>query len=248
MLGIGEILRIGSTLEGQAQIDYMRKNWSASLGKMIEYALEPEFVWDLPPGRPPFNPTPYLDQEGNLYGEIRRMYIFMEDTGAHVKPLIKEKNFVQLLENVNADDAELLVYAKEKSLPWGWTAERLREIYPGLLSQEAEEHQPDLSEMTNEELGAPDEVIPEPTPLFLDEEALIQAALLNDAPVIVPPDQKTEEEAKIEDKNIDHFLKQEHEREPELTKKQLAMAKALAVRQANLAAKKLAAENSGPTE
>lgn len=153
-LGVGELFRKAREIENEEQrIDFMRKHFSPPVGKMIEYALEPEYDWDLPPGRPPFNKNGFVDQHSNLYSEIRRLYIFMKDTGKHVPRLKKETNFIQLLENVDGDDAEFLLHAKEKSLPFGFTADEIRKIYPGLIYDDTTETTPDLSIMTDEQLG-----------------------------------------------------------------------------------------------
>jgi hypothetical protein len=240
MYGVGEILKKGSELQGEEQVEFMRKNFNQGFGKMIEYALEPEYVWDLPPGQPPFKPNDYVDQESNLYSEVRRMYIFMKGTGDHVSPLKKELNFVQLLENVSKEDAEFLLYAKEKTLPYGWTAEKIREIYPGLIWETTKENtNPDLVAATDEELGKPTEVVPDAAPLTISEEAAVAQALSGGGEAIVPLE--TGFQAPLaETVSVDQIAQP--------TKKQLAMAKARATRAANLAAKKSGTEKSGDSQ
>jgi len=197
--GIGETLELGSKLEGEAQIEFMRKNWTQALGKMIEYALEPEWQWDLPPGTPPYKENPFMDQESNLYSDTRRMYIFMKGQGDHVSPLKKEVNFVQMLENVSKQDAILLIHAKEKTLPYGWTADRIREVYPGLISLDTKEGAaPDITAMSAEALGAPKEVVPDVVAIpAMSDDDLAALALAKDTPVIVATtgDETPEEEA-----------------------------------------------------
>jgi len=176
--GIGETFRLGSRLEGEDQIKFMRENFSQALGKMVEYALEPEYVWDLPPGTPPYKVNKFVDQESNLYTDVRRMYIFMKDQGSHVSPIKKEVNFVQMLENVSPDDAIFLLHAKAKSLPFGWTAERIREVYPGLIyDTTVEQPAPDLTPKSDEELGKPVEEIGDPAPLPFSDEQMVAMAL-----------------------------------------------------------------------
>jgi hypothetical protein len=194
--GIGETLELGSKLEGEAQVEFMRKNFTKALGQMLEYALEPEWQWDLPPGTPPYKENPYLDQESNLYNDTRRMYIFMKGQGDHVSPLKKEVNFVQMLENVSKQDAILLVHAKEKSLPYGWTAERIREVFPGLISLDTKEGAaPDITAMSAEALGAPQEVIPDVVAIpAMSDDDLAALTLAKDTPVIVVESDETPEE------------------------------------------------------
>lgn len=154
-LGIGELLRKAREINDvEERIAFMRRHYSAPIGNMLKYALEPEFVWDLPPGIPPYKENQFMDQHSNLYSEIRRMYLFMKGSGDHVAPVRKELLFIQLLENVDPEDAKFLVHAKEKTLPHQFTVEEIHEIYPGLLSENAgTAKDPDLTVMTDEELG-----------------------------------------------------------------------------------------------
>lgn len=141
-LGIGEIFERGLKLSGVEQIAFFRNNYSTVLGKMVQYALDPYYVWDLPEGKPPFNENKYLDQESNLYAEARRLYMFfaphqqLEKHGGHVPPLKKEINYIALLETVSPLDAAFLLTIKDKKLPGDLTALDIQRIYPGLLRQE----------------------------------------------------------------------------------------------------------------
>lgn len=133
-LGLGEIFREASnlpTVEGQGE--FIRQHYNPSLKQMIEYALLPQFVWDLPEGAPPYKISYHLDQESNLYQEMRRLYIFFKGSGDHVKSTRKELIFVQLLENLAPDDALLILAAKDKTLPFGFTYEFIFDQLPGIL-------------------------------------------------------------------------------------------------------------------
>lgn len=141
-LGIGEVFEHGLKLEGQERIDFFRNNWTATMGNLIKYAIDPWYVWDLPEGNPPYNENKYLDQESNLYSEARRLYMFfagnpnIEKHGAHVPPLKKEINFIAMLEGVAPLDAQFLLTIKNKKLPGDLTALDIQDIYPGLLRAE----------------------------------------------------------------------------------------------------------------
>lgn len=137
-LGLSEILENTAKQPTVAQQgEYIRANFNPTLGKLIQYAYDPMYVWDLPEGSPPYKPNQFLDQESNLYSETRRLYIFMKGTGDHVPPVKKELNFIQMLENLSKADAELLLEIKEKRLPFGITEQFVREHLPGLLSEPA---------------------------------------------------------------------------------------------------------------
>jgi hypothetical protein len=149
-LSIGEIFKNASELPEDQQLNYFRSNFSPALGKIIEYALEPGIVWDLPTGTPPYKDNELTEQESNLYSEIRRLYIFHKGTGDHVAAAKKELNFIQLLENVTVLDAKVLLAIKEKTLPYGFTRKQMVEIFPGLLTELQEEPKPQAKPIASE--------------------------------------------------------------------------------------------------
>ena len=155
-LSIGEIFEQGSKLEGAEQVGFFRKQWTPTLGIIIQHAFEPAYQFDLPDGEPPFKENELIDQESNLYGEVRRLYIFLKPHenikkhGGHVSAIKKEMLWIGLLENVSALDAKVLLAVKDKHLPFGVTASRLKEIFPGVLSDQAVDQEQPEAEPTVE--------------------------------------------------------------------------------------------------
>ena len=82
---------------------------------ICEYAFDPAKKWILPEGEPPFKPAaePMGMTPTNLYGELRRMYVF---TRADLKPVKREQLFISLLEGVHPDEAKLLCVIKDQIL------------------------------------------------------------------------------------------------------------------------------------
>ena len=90
----------------------------------------------LPEGRPPFNPATQADIEGRLYMEMRRVYLFTEGGHPTLKQKRREELFIQLLESVSPDDAELLIGMKDHELPPALqviTKEIVNLAWPGLV-------------------------------------------------------------------------------------------------------------------
>src|SRR5665213_2693708 len=72
---------------------------NTTLKTIIQYTYHPGVKWRLPEGVPPFTPSPYLDQEGNLYSEVRKLYLFVENGGAdNLSQFKREMLWIQLLE------------------------------------------------------------------------------------------------------------------------------------------------------
>jgi hypothetical protein len=134
-MALSEILEKTSQQPIETQGEYIRLKYNPSLGQIIRYAYDATYEWDLPEGNPPYRKNIYLDQESNLYSQMRRMYIFMKGTGDHISQIKKELNFISILENVSPADADLLIAAKDGSLPYGITMAFIEAELPGLITK-----------------------------------------------------------------------------------------------------------------
>jgi hypothetical protein len=69
-----------------------------------------------------------------LYSEVRRLYLFLEGGNTNLTQLKRESMFIDLLQSIAPEDAELLIAIKEKKLPFdGLTAETVLKAFPGLF-------------------------------------------------------------------------------------------------------------------
>lgn len=138
-LAIYEILENASKLtKKQDKIEYLRKNYNPVLGQILKYTFEEQFVWELPPGDPPYKPSEYPDSHGMLYTEARRLYLFLKGGNPNLTPFRREMLYINLLETVHPNDAKLLLTIKEKKLPYkGLTLNLIKEAYPGLINEQA---------------------------------------------------------------------------------------------------------------
>ena len=114
------------------KIDFLRKNTNGSLNKIIQMTYDPEVKFLLPEGEPPYVPSKF-DEPGNLYKEIRRLYLFVEGGNPNLTAVKREDRFIELLEFVDAEDAKLLLGMKDGKLP-----------YPGLSEKFMQEALPEL--------------------------------------------------------------------------------------------------------
>lgn len=136
-LGIAEILELASKKETKAEkIEVLRKYDSVTLRTCLQGAFDPNIEWDLPEGDPPYKPCDFLDQQGRLYQETRRLWIFLKGRRPDIKPAKKEHLFIGLLESLDKDDAKLLLAVKDKKLNYkGITYKLVQEAFPGLLPE-----------------------------------------------------------------------------------------------------------------
>jgi len=132
---VAEILEEASKItKKEDRIQFLRQNYNPTIGKILQWTYDERIKWLLPEGKVPYNPTKYLDQEGNLYNEARRLYLFVEGGNPNLKPVRREFLFIQLLEALSPKEAELLASVKDKKIPYkGITAKFVEEAFPGLI-------------------------------------------------------------------------------------------------------------------
>ena len=134
-LGLAEILKKASDFEKkQEKIEWLHRNDSPALRAILKYAYDPKVKFILPDGAPPYKQNQLPDLQSVLYSELRKLYLFIEGGNPNLKQTRREYLFIQLLENLDKEDAELIVAVKDKKIPYkGITKKFVEEVYPGLL-------------------------------------------------------------------------------------------------------------------
>lgn len=111
------------------------------LRTVLEHNFNPDCVYDLPEGAPPYKKDtglPYGVTDSSLRAEYRRLYIFLKSYDK-VPKMRKETLFIQVLEGIHWTDAEVLCLIKDKALQEKWpslTAELVKELYPNMKVEE----------------------------------------------------------------------------------------------------------------
>lgn len=136
-LPISTILETASQFKtNQEKIQYLRQHDSSALRTVLQYAMDPKVKWLLPEGEPPYKKNQNIDQEGMLYAEARRLYLFVEGGNPNLTKLKREMLFIDLLQSVHPKDAELLISVKEKKLPYkNYSKKLINEAFPGLINE-----------------------------------------------------------------------------------------------------------------
>lgn len=102
---------------------------------ILQYALDPRIEWLLPLGTPPYKPTEFLDQHGNLQRDIRKVHNFIKGGGhPNMHSVKRETLFIQFLEGLEPADANLMCHVKDKKLPYkSINAKLVNTAFPGLI-------------------------------------------------------------------------------------------------------------------
>ena len=116
---MSEILKkINNAKDKPKKIAILKENASAPLKQVLKGAFDPAIVWELPAGDPPFiaNSAPIGTEHGLLRNEAKRLWHFVKGADEATTKTQKETMFIQMLEGLHEDEAEILVYAKDKKL------------------------------------------------------------------------------------------------------------------------------------
>jgi len=111
-LSISEIVNKACELKKtEEKIEWLKKNESMPLRTILKFTYDTDNVKFLIPNTaPPWKKNDYVGVEGMLYNEVRRLRIFVEGGGYEKLNKIKRETlFISLLEDIDNNDAELLV-------------------------------------------------------------------------------------------------------------------------------------------
>ena len=88
-------------------------------------SFDPKIKWMLPQGAVPFikNESPAGEEHTILRKEAKKLYHFLQGGDDKLPQFKRENLFIQMLEGLHGDEAELLINAKDK---------KLHQIYKGL--------------------------------------------------------------------------------------------------------------------
>ena len=140
---LSEIFEVASKIKSkQERMDFLRNHkWHIPLGQILKLAYDKSIEWNLPEGAPPYKPSEFLDAQGMLIKEMRRMYLFLNNTGApDMTTLKREQLFIGLLESIDPADAKLLLSVKNRKMPFkGLTSAFARECFPAAFNDVVKE-------------------------------------------------------------------------------------------------------------
>ena len=116
---MSEILKkVNNAKDKPKKIAILQENASAPLKQILKGAFDPNITWDLPAGDPPFikNEAPIGTEHGLLRNEAKRLWHFVKGADDQTTKTQKETMFIQMLEGLHQDEANLLLGMKNKTL------------------------------------------------------------------------------------------------------------------------------------
>jgi len=116
---LSEVLQnLGKIKSKKDKVSYLKENNTPALRQIIKSSFDPKIKWALPYGEVPYviNEAPEGTEHSVLSYEVRRLYHFIESGNSKISQNKREIMFVQMLEGLHPDEADVLIAAKDKIL------------------------------------------------------------------------------------------------------------------------------------
>lgn len=136
---ITEVLEGVSERKGKVnRIEWLRQNKSPALCDVLRINFDDDVVSLLPKGIPPYrkDDAPIGYEYTNLSKSFKRFKYFFKGRYSNMEQAKREKMFIDLLESIHGDEAEMLCLAKDGKLYSeykGLTKKLVQEAFPGLI-------------------------------------------------------------------------------------------------------------------
>ncbi len=130
---ISEILRkVSNAKTKKEKVDLLKKHNSPALRQLMVINFDESIISELPEGDVPYTPNdaPVGTDHTRLESEYKGLYRFFKGGDPRIKSLKRETLFVQLLEGLSAEEAELLVLCKD-----GRLNEKYKRITKAVISE-----------------------------------------------------------------------------------------------------------------
>jgi len=126
--------KINGIKKKEDRVTALQQNNNYTLRSILQGMFDANVKFPLPEGAPPYRVNEFNEPKA-LHNEVPRFYLLMEGGNRSLNNIRREQIFIQMLEAVNADDAELLIAMKDKKSPYkNITKDIVMEAFPGLLS------------------------------------------------------------------------------------------------------------------
>ena len=112
------LTKVNNAKDKPKKVAVLREHASAPLKQVLKGAFDPNIVWELPVGDPPYmaNEAPVGTEHGLLRNEAKRLWHFVKGADNQTTKTQKETMFIQILEGLHQDEAKVLLGMKNKSL------------------------------------------------------------------------------------------------------------------------------------
>ena len=130
-----EILQAVSSAKTKAsKIKILQEHRSPALVSIFVWNFDPSIESALPEGEVPYTPndSPTVDSQSKLASQYRTLYNYVKGGNDTLKRTRREALFIELLESLHPDEAEIVCLCKDKDLgsKYRITHNVVKEAYP----------------------------------------------------------------------------------------------------------------------
>jgi hypothetical protein len=138
---LAEIINHARKLEDvDAKASYLRSKSSSALQDILLLMCDSSFTFCLPETAPPYKPSEHSEVHGLLYREVRKFKYFVEQMpeSKKVNKIKRESIFIQMLENIDPEDAKLVLRMVAKQPYPELSPAVVNKAFPGLIDNPVE--------------------------------------------------------------------------------------------------------------
>lgn len=118
------------------KIAILQENNIMPVRDVLQGTFDPKIQWNLPAGKVPYEPAPEQSHMSTLLKQHVKFKYFVKGfrESEKLRPLKRERMFLEILEGVHPRDAEILVdMINKKTSVKGLTEKLVKEAYPDLI-------------------------------------------------------------------------------------------------------------------
>lgn len=137
LLSLAEIVnKACETKDKSEKVEWLKKNDTNPLRQILAVMYDKDkYKLLVPNTKPPYTPSEFPDSRGMLYREVRKFKYFYENPEqGNVDKIRREALFIQLLESIHQEDAELIVKMIAQKPLKGLSAAIINEAFPDLIT------------------------------------------------------------------------------------------------------------------
>ena len=112
------LTKVNNAKDKPKKVSVLKQHDTPGLRRIIKGSFDPNITWDLPEGAPPFiaNEAPEGTEHSLLENESKKFWHFVTGADTATSKTRKETLFVQILEALHKDEADVAIKMKDKEL------------------------------------------------------------------------------------------------------------------------------------
>ena len=128
------LMKVNNKKDKAGKLEVLRKYDTEQLRMFLKGSFDPNCEWLLPEGAPPYkvNEAPVGTEHNWLKMEVKRMFHLLKGGNPQLNQIKRDNMFIQMLEGLSAEEAQLLIDAKDGLLNKkykGLTANLIKEAF-----------------------------------------------------------------------------------------------------------------------